>query len=502
MGKFVREKPRVTGAVTSTEPALTHERGVGYARDPKSELFLLAVTNMVGEQTFYEAAGDRDTRYQALIGQVVAEDPSWVAAFVPYLRNTMQMRSASLVMAAEYIRAKGPNGRTIVSAALSRADEPGEMLAYWMNRYGRNLPAALKRGVADAVVRLYTERAALRYDGQARNWRMGDVIELVHPKPQAAWQSALFDYLLTARHGRKELRLDILPAIKEDTWLQSLPADQRADKVYQAGKSMSWERLSGWLGGPMDARAWEAVIPSMGYMALLRNLRNFEQAGVAPAVLQTVSMRLANEEEVSGSRQFPIRFFSAWKASGSMTFGPALERALTLSLANVPSLPGRTLVLVDCSGSMFGMGMSDRSKVSRHELAGVFGTALAMRAESADLYAYGTQVVGVPFQKTGSVLRIVEGLRDMGGTQTGAAVRHTFRGHDRIVLLTDEQAWYDAQGVRPAGVRFYTFNLAGYKVGHAESGVDGAYTFGGLTDACFRMLPLLERGRSTGWPWE
>ena len=34
----------------------THEGGVGYAREPRSELFLLAATNMVGEDTFYERA--------------------------------------------------------------------------------------------------------------------------------------------------------------------------------------------------------------------------------------------------------------------------------------------------------------------------------------------------------------------------------------------------------------------------------------------------------------
>jgi len=40
----------------------THEGGDGYAHDPKSALFLLAVANFVGEDTFYEKAGDRDER--------------------------------------------------------------------------------------------------------------------------------------------------------------------------------------------------------------------------------------------------------------------------------------------------------------------------------------------------------------------------------------------------------------------------------------------------------
>jgi hypothetical protein len=54
-----------------------------------------------------------------------------VGRFVPYLRETMHLRSASLVMAAEYVRAGGPWGRADVASALRRADEPAEMLAYW-----------------------------------------------------------------------------------------------------------------------------------------------------------------------------------------------------------------------------------------------------------------------------------------------------------------------------------------------------------------------------------
>lgn len=37
--------------------------------------------------------------------------------------------------------------------------------------------------------------------------------------------------------------------------------------------------------------------------------------------------------------------------------------------------------------------------------------------------------------------------------------------------------------------------------GHGESGVRNRHTFGGLTDAAFRMIPLLEAGRNAAWPW-
>src|SRR6266508_5756587 len=104
MPKFAKAKkaPNVTSPIATpsgTPDALTYEGGAGFSRDPKSELFLLAVTNMVGEQTFYEGARERDRRFAALVRLATTVDPAWVARFVPFLRDTMQLRSATVVMA-------------------------------------------------------------------------------------------------------------------------------------------------------------------------------------------------------------------------------------------------------------------------------------------------------------------------------------------------------------------------------------------------------------------
>jgi hypothetical protein len=78
MSKF-NTKPARTAAhspvVSEPVPSgLTAEGAPGYARDAKSELFLLAITNMVGEATFYETSRDRDSRYAALIREIAVED--------------------------------------------------------------------------------------------------------------------------------------------------------------------------------------------------------------------------------------------------------------------------------------------------------------------------------------------------------------------------------------------------------------------------------------------
>jgi hypothetical protein len=359
----------------------THEGGLGYARYAKSEIFVLAVSNFVGERTFYESASDRDDRFEQLVAKVTGEDPDWARRLIPWLRNEAQMRSASLVAAAEYVRAGGELGRQVVSAALQRADEPAEMLAYWHQRHGRRVPKPLKRGVADAVVRLYNERSALKYDGRAKAWRMADVIELVHPEPKDAKQSTLFKYLLDKRHDRVgDLPGELGLIGSAEQVVQRIAAGEDVASRDIASAGITWERQSG--ATKMGAGAWERQIPSMGYMALLRNLRNFDQVGISEESAQLVSTKLANADEVARSRQFPMQFVSAYKAVESERWKPALEKAVELSMVNVPRLPGKTLVLVDVSGSMVS-AMTGRSELQRWEAAGIFGAAIATRAEKA-----------------------------------------------------------------------------------------------------------------------
>jgi hypothetical protein len=239
-------------------------------------------------------------------------------------------------------------------------------------------------------------------------------------------------------------------------------------------------------------------------MALLRNLRNLEEAKVRASVLDGVAARLADPDEVARSRQLPIRFYSAWAAIDSVRFGPALERALELSLASVPALPGRTLVLVDVSGSM-NHGWSGRSRVRWWQIAALFGAALAARAEDAEVFAYSNRAHRVRVTPTTSVLRIIPAFMDWrgagGGTQTMDVLAATYDGHDRVVIVTDEQAFPSEADPGRIRVPVYTFNVVGYRAGHLPSGRKGRYTFGGLSDAAFALLPALEALRDETWPF-
>jgi hypothetical protein len=448
-----------------------------------------------------------------LVRTLAVSEPDWTSKLIGWLRDGAQLRTAALVAAAEFVSARLAAGlvggnRSVISSALIRADEPGELLAYWLATHGRAIPQPVKRGVADAVVRLYSERSLLKWDSAERSVRFGDVLDLTHARSATAGQGELFRYAIDRRHGRGDPSGE-LPMLAARAELLALPvADRRAvldqpERLAAAG--MSWESLAGWLQGPMDAAAWQAVVPSMGYMALLRNLRNFDDAGVADRVADQVAARLADPVQVAGSRQLPLRFLSAYRAAPRLRWAGALERALQTSLAAVPALTGRTLVLVDRSGSMFGP-LSVRSQLTRADAAAVFGAALAVRAQRADLVEFGTLSRTVQFRRGESVLRVVDRFTALGGTNTADAVRRHYRGQDRVVIVTDEQAWAGWSGAEPtqavpAQVPVYTWNLGGYRFGHGPSGVGRRHTFGGLTDAGFAMIPLLEVGRYGSWPF-
>jgi hypothetical protein len=521
MSKFNRPKtkPATGTSAVVTQPArsgATYEGAPGYARDAKSELFLLAVANMVGEQTFYEAAGERDRRYTHLVHQVALCDAGWLLGFLGWLRGEVNMRSASLVGAAEAVKARldaGSNddvrNRQLIAVVLQRADEPGELLAYWISRYGRAIPKPVKRGVADAVQRLYSEHALLKYDTAAHGFRFADVLDLVHPSPAAdkPWQGALFGHALDRRHGRAAETPAVLSMLRHNAELRTAAAARpevllSPDNLRAAG--MTWEDVLSLAGSTLDkAKLWEAVIPSMGYMGLLRNLRNVDQAGVSDEVAASVARRLADPAQVARSRQFPFRFFAAYRSVRSLRWGSALERALTASLANVPELPGRSLVLVDRSGSMFGR-MSARSELTSAEAAAVFGSALALRnVGRVDLVQFGTGSNPIAVRAGDSLLRTTQRFTNLGGTETLAAVHRHYAGHDRVLIVTDEQAWAgygDPGSATPGRVPVYTWNLVGYRYGHGP-GAQNRHTFAGLTDAAFRMVPLLEAGRDANWPW-
>lgn len=542
MAKFNRNlQVPVKSPVRSTGMSgRTHEGAPAYERDAESELFLLAIALMGADKAFYESADSRLARLAGLSASVAISNPSWLPGFMPLLRNVIGMRTASVIIAAEaahaMAEAKQPGARQLVSAALQRADEPAEFLAYWFSHWGRKLPIAVKRGLADAVFRLYTERAYLTpgYDSREASLRMADVIEIVQPrynrKAYGTWRDYLYRFIIEERHGRgTEIPASLATLRANQALMAAAAEDPRALLDPQAlnAAGVKWQNAKSLAGRRVPAKEmWEALIPSMFPLALLRNLRNFDQAGVSDAVAEFVATRLSNPTPVREARLLPFQFLAAHRAVSSFRWAHALERGMGHSLSNVPSLRGRTLVLVDRSPSMWMQKLSDKSDMLWADAAAVFGAALALRAENADLAEFWAHSRAVPFRKDEPVLRLVEKFSyqpEPGGTDIPMAVRqHLKPHHNRVVIITDEQtrAGYLPSNVggrmygygNPAGMPetliddlvpkstpLYMWNFGGYKEGAAPSGTTNRHTLGGLSDHAFSIIPLLEARRDASW---
>ncbi len=522
----------------------------GYARTPKSELFLLAVANMVGKRAHHERAAKRDSRFVKLVTEVALDDVDWVARFLPWLRRTATMRTAPIVAGAEALHAREqaglhdrPLNPRLVYGAMARADEPGEMLGYWISRFGRQMPKSFRAGMATALVQRYNQYGLLKYDTDSHALRFGDLVDLFHPDPNT-WpvaadaqgrhfdpefvaqhrqeQRELFRYAMDRRRGRHDRIGENLRIVRANRELWAMPHNERRRLLKapaQAGlvlrrAGFTWETLASWLDGPMDAAAWTAAIPLMGYEARMKNLRNFDQAGVPEAVLEEVAAELADPDAVARSRQLPIRFLTAYLAvQGSLRWAYPLEKALNACLVHIPALGGRTLILVDQSPSMFkrfGCYAGDpRDQIELASTATIFASALALRADDATLVQYGGVSAVVPFTKGESVLKLTERFRPIDYTKTFDAMRQHYQGHDRVIVLTDEQtslstsllfAGQPLGDPIPATVPVYTWNLGGYRYGQLPT-TRTRITLGGLSDAAFSMVDLIERGHAAHWPF-
>lgn len=542
MAKFntkasVPRRPRSPLVAEQTPSAVTYEGGPGYLRDAKAELFLLGVNNMV-EDTFYEQLADRNGRFARLCGSVAVSDPQWITEFLGWLRLGGNLRTAPVIGAAHagaaMLRDEVPGARKLFDVVCQRADEPGVLLKFWMDTYGgpdgRRIPMPLKKGLAQAVTRLWTPYTIFRYDTENVALRFADILALIHRKPDDVALDGPLTKWIMFRAGRSRGHKD--QHVIDETLIPM--AAQRADLLARAATDVTalfytpMLRLAGMthedvmsLAPKLDPDVSRkellgALWGVMGYDGLLKNLRAFDEVGLEESHKRKIAERLADPERIAQARLLPFKVLAAYEQARSLTWGPGLEAALTASTANIPALPGRTLVLVDTSASMTKHFLSANSQMSAMKAAAVFGVALAAKGD-ADLFGWADGIS--PFQhgvpKGASVLREITAFfnrvgEDGHGTNMHAAIANTFRPgvHKRVVILSDMQTVGGGhRGVHPGqvlpdGVPLYGFNLSGHSATAVPFGRSNWYEMGGLTDATFAMIPALEAGGTARWPWE
>lgn len=471
-------------------PQTTHEGGRAFALSDMESLYTLVAGSLMSGDSFYETQAERLKEFRALVEKVARHKngPEFIAALTKYAREQLFLRTTPAMLVAEAFHLKLSTAEQAALGGWKRADDHLESLAYakavGIKRSHRFMKALAKR------LNGLNEYAAVKYARTTKSFAQADAIRLSHPKPKDDKTAAIFKFLVKGWSELSEAERALVPTIA---------------KLKDEGESLTWEQLISKHGSSQDT--WEKAIEVMGYMALLRNLRNMVSKNVSKDILDKVAAYLSNPENVRNSKQLPYRFLSAWRALPSdtpKTIRAAVAEALDLSAKNMEELPGRTLVLIDVSGSM-SCPVSDRSGISCADAAATLGAVIAQRMDGS-LWAFATNCAEVRVVPGTPVLQVTEnvlalGARLGGGTNTAKALSEalaaTKKAYDRIIVLSDMQSADDVQAVLTRYRRshpetsFYGINLAGYRNSIVQKG-KRTHDVAGFSDRILSWISSVE----------
>lgn len=473
------------------------------------ELYSLVVTSSLSNK-FYESNDDRVERLRNLI---IKCDPLFVAKLAVYARESMYLRTIPLVLTVELNKYLAKiNGKRHIITKLSnrviqRADEITEILAYYAivnkdnettNEGGqkkklRKLSKALQKGVAKSFHK-FTEYNFAKYNRKT-DIRLRDALFLTHPKPKDKAQAALF----------KRIAEDKLKTPK--TWEVEMSTAKDKDKSKK--------------------EVWEDMIDSMklGYMALMRNLRNILQAEVSKNHILKVAEILKSREAVKHSKQLPFRFLAAYnelvkadvmnKAQLGIIL-EALEQAIQVSVENLKGFDIDTSVMIACDVSASMMTpVSLKSSIEMYDIGLVLGMILQHKCKYVSTGIFGDSFKTKSFPKD-SILENVLRFKDIEGevgysTNGYKVLEYLIKSKeqvDKVMMFTDCQMWsshgYNRDSQIPnkwaeykkiaPKAKLYLFDLQGYGDTPINIVQNDVHLIAGWSDKVFEILESLEKG--------
>lgn len=395
---------------------------------------------LLWEDNFYESGVEIGDRIAKLADEVPVET---VIALAKEARHEQHLRHVPLLLLLSVIkRGKGRMVSDAIADVISRADEMAELVAlYRKDDARRPLSAQLKQGIAKAMAKF--DAYSLGKYNRAGPITLKTLLNTCRPKPETVERSALYKSILDGNLASPE----------------------------------TWEVMLS--GGTNKQKAFTHLLNEgkLGYLALLRNLRGMDAAGVdRKLVREAITARKNGADKV-----LPFRFVAAAKAAPA--FADALDAAMVANLTNLPKLAGRTVVIVDISGSM-GAALSGKSDMSRLTAACALAAILKEIGEDVAVYAtagndFGRKHATALVEGEHRGMALVQAIQAMNRKLGGGGIFlkqvmdfvHAAEGDvDRVVVITDEQDCARDPADNPSnakliGKRNYMLNVASHKNG-------------------------------------
>ena len=391
-----------------TNTTMNKEGSIAYQMSDKEKLVTQVLTSLFNENKFY---GDNSQDILDTVRNVIKSEAGFVANLCIFARKEMHLRTISHVLVSEL--AKSTEGKDFVRRVLNkiteRPDDMTEVLAYYMNTYGKPIPNSIKKGLADSFGN-FDEYQLAKYN-RDNAIKLKDILCLVHPKAKDEAQNDLWKRLL-------ENKLEI-------------PVTWETELSLKGNTKETWERL-------IDENR-------LGYMAMMRNLRNIIRSGASNT--NKVYEYLTDEARVLKNKQMPFRYYSAYKTLKSEEIGTskiydALEIAIKTSTKNIDKLVGKTLIAADVSGSM-NSPISSKSDVTCAEIAVLMLSIANYICEETITTTFDNNLYSCNLSTQNGIIANANSIKvNGGGTDITLPLRYLLDKKifvDRIILLSDNE---------------------------------------------------------------
>ena len=507
---------------------INHEGDSSYKLTPEMELYSMVCTSALQPKFYVPNTNDQLNKIKTALRNV---DPLFAAQLAVYAREKMYLRSIPLVLAVELTKIYKGNDdliRRLTKRVVQRADEITELLSYYV-KANKKEPKVIKtkgnhttyktihglsnqmnKGIKDLFESgKFNEYQLAKYNRKTEI-KLRDALFLSHPKPQNQEQKDLFNKL----------------------------ANNDLDIPYTWEVEMS---MAGEIKGSKK-EVWENMIDSgkMGYMAMLRNLRNFVKEGISNEHIYKVAERLSDYEQVKRSKQLPFRFLSAYRALGqnparNMYWGEndyatsenenchpallrALEKAVCISVENIPMFTGEdVLIATDVSGSMQHT-FSERGTTQLFDIGTLLAMLLQNRCANATVGMFGDTWKVLDDLPSNNILEATNEVHkregEVGYSTNGWKILDwclkTKKKYDRIMIFTDCQMWnsnnrdknsinrlwYRYRSISPK-TKLYLFDLSGYGGSPLDMRDNNVHLISGWSEKIFNVMSNIEQGGSS-----
>lgn len=387
-----------------------------------AQLKRLTYANLLWQDQFYVDGKTPADLIQQLVPQVPSET---VAKLMLDVRSRFNLRHVPLLLAKSLARS-GDLNQNDLAQLIQRPDELGEFLALYWQEHRQPLSRQVKRGLAKAFGK-FNEYQLAKWDKNSAAVRVRDVMFLCHPKPRNPEQAALFKRIADNK------------MTVPDTWETALSSGKNKQETFT--RLLKENKL--------------------GALAFIRNLRNMVNSGVDESLIRSYANR------VDVSKVLPFRFITAYREVPKLA--DMLEAMMFKALKTADKLPGKTVLLVDVSGSMFYKAINSK-EMDRFDAAAALAMLCSEVCEQVEVYTFSDDLVRVDHvaNKGFALAEALSSSQSHGGTKLGFALNKLKmlqqEPSDRVIVFTDEQSW-DPVPDPEAGTRGYLINVASYQNG-------------------------------------